>query len=148
VLAMTWVIQQARSMYKVAEQETLVAAISSSAKANGLAVWSGSGLDWIILSKGLMELLRDRIESVAERFTVTFPELIDTKSMWRLLVKKTFSGGFETSLSSFLLFAAFTFFGGHEAGHHLAGYRSQYAKRAHTRSIPYSEDDAIDRGGD
>jgi len=51
-------------MHKAAEQETLVAAISSSAKANALAVWSGSGLDWIVLSEGLMELLRDRIDSI------------------------------------------------------------------------------------
>jgi len=144
VLVMTWVIQQARSMYKV-EPENLVAVISSSAKANALAVWSGSGRDWIVLSEGLMELLRDRIDSVAERFAATFPELIDTDLMRRLLAEEPFSGGFKTSLSSFLYFAAVAFFAGHEAGHHLAGHESQYPKRAHAE---HSEDDAIDRGGD
>jgi len=144
VLVMTWVIQQARSMYKV-EPENLVAVISSSAKANALAVWSGSGRDWIVLSEGLMELLRDRIDSIAERFAATFPELIDTDLMRRLLAEEPFSGGFKTSLSSFLYFAAIAFFAGHEAGHHLGGHKSQYPKRAHAE---HSEDDAIDRGGD
>lgn len=145
VLVMSWVIQQARSMYKAAEQEKLVAAISSSAKANALAVWSRSGLDWIIMSEGLMELLRDRIDGIAERFAVTFPDLIDTDLMRRLLAEKPLSGGFKTSLSSFLYFAAIAFFAGHEAGHHLLGHRSQYSKRAHAEN---SEDDALDRSGD
>lgn len=144
-LVMTWVIQQVRSMYKAAEQETLVAAMSSSAKANALAVWSSSGLEWIVLSEGLMELLRDRIDGVAERFAETFSELIDTALMRRLLAKEPLSGGFRTSLSSFLYFAAVAFFTGHEAGHHLAGHGSEYPKRAHAEN---SKDDAIDRGGD
>lgn len=145
VLVMTWVIQQARSMYKAAEPEKLVAAISSSAEANALAVWSRSGRDWIVLSEGLMELLRDQMDGITERFAATFPDLIDTDAMRRLLAEEPFSGGFKSSLSSFLYFAAIAFFTGHEAAHHLAGHESQYAKRAHAE---HSEDDAIDRGGD
>ncbi|WP_426688856.1 hypothetical protein [Rhodanobacter ginsengiterrae] len=92
-----------------------------------------------------MVLLRDRIDSVAERFAASFPELIDTELMRRLLAEKPLSGGFKTSLSSFLYFAAVAFFTGHEAGHHVAGHRSQYPKRAHAEN---SEDDAIDWDGD
>ena len=118
-LAMTWVIQRARSMYKAADVEKLVAVISSSKRANALAVWSSAGRDWIVLSAGLLELLRDRMDGVADRFSATFPELIDTELMRRLLAEQPFSGGFNSSLSSFLYFAAVTFFTGHEAGHHL-----------------------------
>jgi hypothetical protein len=145
VLVMTWVIQRARSMYKRAPPERLVAAISSSETANALAVWSGSGRDWIVLSEGLMELLRGQMDGIAERFTEAFPELIGTNLMQRLLDEKPLSGGFKTSLSSFLYFAAIAFFTGHETGHHLAGHESQYPKRAHAE---YSEDNAIDRGDD
>jgi hypothetical protein len=142
--AMTWVIQNARSMYKEAP-EILVATISSSATANALAVWSGSGRDWIVFSEGLMELLRDRVDNVAERFEETFSDLMNTTLMQRLLAKSPLSGGFTTSLSSFLYFAAVVFFTGHEAGHHLAGHKSQYPKRAHAED---SGSDAINAGGD
>lgn len=141
--AMTWVIQNARSMYK-AEPERLVATISSSATANALAVWSGSGLDWIVFSEGLMTRLRDGMDNVAGRFETTFPDLMNTELIQRLLAKSPLSGGFTTSLSSFLYFAAVVFLTGHEAGHHLAGHRSQYPKRAHAEN---SENGAIDVGG-
>jgi hypothetical protein len=145
VLVMTWVIQQARSMYKTAEPEKLVAAVSSSEKANALAVWSNSGLDWIVLSEGLMDLIRDRMDSMAERFSTAFSDLIETDLMRRLSAQTPLSGGFKTSLSSFLYFAAISFFTGHEAGHHLAGHESQYPKRAHAE---HSGHDAIEQGGD
>ena len=144
VLVMTWVIQQARSMYRPAVQEKLVATISSSAIPNALAVWSRSGRDWIVLSEGLMELLRDGMEAIATRFEVAFPDLIETDLMQRLLSEKPLSGGFKTSLSSFLYFAAVAFVTGHEAGHHIAGHQSQYPKRAHAE---HSENDAIDWDG-
>ena len=128
--AMTWVIQLARSMYK-AEPEKLVGAISSSTTANALAVWSGSGRDWIVFSEGLMELLRDRMDSIAVRFSAMFPDLMNTKLMQRLLAQRQLSEGFTTSLSSFLYFTAVVFLTGHEAGHHLAGHASQYPRRAH-----------------
>lgn len=141
---MAWVIKIARSMYK-AEPERLVAAISSSGKPNALAVWSGSGRDWIVFSEGLMELLRERIENVASRFEATFPELMNATLMQSLLAKSPLSGGFSSALSSFLYFAAVVFLTGHEAGHHLAGHKSQYPKQAHAEE---TEIDAIDAGGD
>jgi hypothetical protein len=145
VLVMTWVIQRARSMYKAAAPEKLVAVISSSRKPNALAVWSRSGRDWIVLSEGLMEQLRDQVDGIAERFAATFPDLMDTDLMRRLFAKAPFSGGFESSFSSFLYFAAIAFFTGHEAAHHLAGHESQYPERAHAE---HSENNAIDPGGD
>jgi|GEM_PF-3191492 len=140
---MNWVVQKARSMYK-AEPEKLVAAISSSATKNALAVWSGSGRDWIVFSEGLMELLRDRVDSVAERFEEAFPDLMNTTLMQRLLTRSPLPGGFTTSFSSFLYFAAVAFFTGHEAGHHLAGHKSQYPRQAHAEN---SESGAIDVDG-
>lgn len=144
-LVMTWVIQHARSIYKVADHEKLVAAISIARRANALAVWSSAGRDWIVLSEGLLELLRDRMDGVAERFASTFPELIDTELMRRLFAEQPFSDGFISSLSSFLYFAAVAFFTGHEAGHHLAGHESQYPKRAHAEQ---SKAETIDWDGD
>lgn len=99
--AMTWVIQLARSMYK-AEPEKLVGAISNSKTANALAVWSGSGRDWIVFSEGLMELLRDRMDSIAARFSAMFPDLMNAKLMQRLLAQRQLSDDFTSSLSSFL----------------------------------------------
>ena len=144
-LAMTWVVQHAWSMYEAAKREKLVAAISSSREANALAVWSSAGWDWIVLSEGLLELLRDRMDGVAERFAATFPELIDTDLMRRLFAEQPLSGGFNSSLSSLLYFTAVAFFTGHEAGHHLAGHESQYPKRAHAE---LSEVEEIEREGD
>jgi hypothetical protein len=92
-----------------------------------------------------MELLRDKTDGIAERFAETFPDLIDTDLMRRLFAEEPLSGGFKSSLSSFLYFAAIAFFTGHEAAHHLAGHESQYPKRAHAE---HSENDALDRSGD
>ncbi|WP_128106515.1 hypothetical protein [Azoarcus sp. DN11] len=142
---MTWVIQGARSMYRVAQPEILVAAISSSTKANALAVWSSSGRDWIVFSEGLMVLLCDQMDCVAARFAATFPDLMNTKLMQRLLAESPLPGGFTNALSSFLYFAAVAFFTGHEAGHHLAGHATQYPKHAHAED---SESGAIDTGGE
>lgn len=141
---MTYVIQQARSMY-AAQPDRLVAAISASSQKNALAVWSGSGRDWIIFSEGLMGLLRDQMGSVEKRFLDMFPELLNTRLMQRLLAQTPLSGGFKTPLSSFLYFSAVVFLTGHEAGHHLAGHESQYPRRAHAEDL---EGDSIDVNGD
>ena len=132
--AMTWVVQQARSMYAV-NPERLVAAISSSSKRNALAVWSGSGRDWIILSEGLMRHLRDGVEDVAVRFAGAFPEIMQSSLMRRLAAKEPLSGGFQSALGSFLYFSAVTFLVGHEAGHHLGGHDGHYAQGAHAEQL-------------
>lgn len=130
---MTWVIQQARSMY-VCQPERLVGAISASRTANALAVWSRTRLDWIVISEGLMKLLRDAADDMGRRFVKAFPEVVDGQIWQCLQGKPPLKGGFQTTLGSLLYFAAITFFAGHEAGHHLAGHDGYFVKGSHAEA--------------
>lgn len=136
-LVMNWVLQQARERYASAP-ERLVAAISSATgtRKNALAVWSTSGKDWIVISEGLMEHLRDGVDDLGHRFTEAFPELMDSELMRALLAQEPLQGGFTTTLGSYLYFAAVAFLTGHEAGHHIDGHDGYFTGRAH------AEDDA------
>jgi hypothetical protein len=137
----TWVVQQARSLY-ASEPQRLVAAISLASTGNALAVWSSSRRDWIVVSVGLMELLRDAVDDLGRDFARTFPELMETDLMQRLQSKPPLRGGFETSLGSFLYFSALAFFAGHEAGHHLAGHDGYYVDGAHAEQSAEGNDTA------
>ena len=137
--AMTWVIQKARARYAT-DPARLVAVVSSSPEANALAVWSGSERDWIVISEGLMELLRSGVKDVAGRFNHAYPDLLRCELMQKLLEQAPLSGGFDSSLSSFMYFGAVAFFVGHEAGHHLAGHDGHYVGGAHAERPADSAD--------
>jgi len=124
---MSGVIQLARSMYGC-EPERLVGAISASSTANALAVWSRTRLDWIVISEGLIGLLRDSADDMGRRFVKAFPEVGDSQIWQCLQGKPPLKGGFQTTLGCLLYFAAITFFAGHEAGHHLAGHDGYFVK--------------------
>ncbi len=136
-----WVVQQARSLY-ASEPTRLVAAISLASAQNALAVWSSSRRDWIVVSVGLMELLRNAVDELGREFARTFPEIMETGLMQRLQSKPPLRGGFETSLGSFLYFSALAFFAGHEAGHHLAGHDGYYVGGAHAEQSAEANDAA------
>lgn len=141
--AMTWVIQNARSMY-AAESERLVGAICSSPRQNALAVWSSSRRDWIVLSEGLIELLGSRVDDLGERVIHAFPEIMKTTLMQRLVAQQPLGCGIETALGSFLFFGGIAFFTGHEAGHHLRGHDGYYVQGAHAEAIADSDEPADD----
>lgn len=140
----TWVVQQARSLYAT-EPERLVAAISLASTPNALAIWSSSRRDWIVISVGLMELLRDSVDDLGRAFARTFPEIMETTLMQRLQSQPPLRGGFETSLGSFLYFSAVAFFAGHEAGHHLAGHDAHYVDGAHAEQSGEANEAADER---
>lgn len=140
----TWVVQQARSLYAT-EPERLVAAISLASTPNALAIWSSSRRDWIVVSVGLMELLRKSVDDLGRAFARTFPEIMETTLMQRLQSQPPLRGGFETSLGSFLYFSAVAFFAGHEAGHHLAGHDAHYVDGAHAEQSGEANEAADER---
>jgi len=140
----TWVVQQARSLYAT-EPERLVAAISLASTPNALAIWSSSRRDWIVISVGLMELLRNSVDDLGRAFARTFPEIMETTLMQRLQSQPPLRGGFETSLGSFLYFSAVAFFAGHEAGHHLAGHDAHYVDGAHAEQSGEANEAADER---
>lgn len=140
----TWVVQQARLLYAT-EPERLVAAISLASTPNALAIWSSSRRDWIVVSVGLMELLRNSVDDLGRAFARTFPEIMETTLMQRLQSQPPLRGGFETSLGSFLYFSAVAFFAGHEAGHHLAGHDAHYVDGAHAEQSGEANEAADER---
>ena len=140
----TWVVQQARSLYAT-EPERLVAAISLASTPNALAIWSSSRRDWIVISVGLMELLRNSVDDLGRAFARTFPVIMETTLMQRLQSQPPLRGGFETSLGSFLYFSAVAFFAGHEAGHHLAGHDAHYVDGAHAEQSGEANEAADER---
>lgn len=111
--------------------ERLVGAVSAASTPNALAVWSSSGRDWIVVTEGLMEQLRATVDQLGDRFVRTFPELVASDLMRRLVDQQPLRGGFRTSLGSFLYFSAVAFFAGHEVGHHLGGHDGHYVQGAH-----------------
>lgn len=123
-----------------AEPERLVGAICSSPKRNALAVWSSSRRDWIVISEGLMELLRDRVDDLGERISHAFPEAMKASLMQRLVAQEPLGGGFKTALGSFLYFGGIAFFTGHEAGHHLRGHDGYYVQGAHVEQVSDSDE--------
>lgn len=126
----TWAIVQARKDY-AHDPQRLVGLVSASSDANALAVWGSTKYDWIVVSEGLMQLLYASADDMATRLTAAFPEMFQSQLGRRLQAVSPLSGGFQTSLGSFLYFAAISFFVGHEAGHHLAGHDGHYVSGAH-----------------
>lgn len=154
--AMTWVIEEARKMYAV-EPERLVGAICSSPSQNALAVWSSSRRDWIVLSEGLIELVRKHVDDLGVRVSHAFPEIMNATLMKRLVAQPPLGGGIQTALGSFLFFGGISFFTGHEAGHHLRGHDGYFVKGAHAEAtadgdVPADEDylvkQALERDAD
>lgn len=129
-LIMDWVIQQARAMYSHAP-ERLVGTIASVPTRNALAVWSTSGNDWIVICEGLLEYLRDSVDDLGHRFAKAFPEAMNSDLGRKLLAQTPLPGNFQTTLGSYLYFAAIAFLTGHEAGHHIAGHDSYFTGRVH-----------------
>lgn len=129
-MIMNWVIQQGRAMYAHAP-ERLVGAIATSPARNALAVWSTSGYDWIVISEGLMEYLRDSVDDLGHRFAKAFPEVMNSDLGRSLLAQPPLPGDFHSTLGSYLYFSAIAFLTGHEAGHHIEGHDGYFTDRAH-----------------
>lgn len=128
-----WVVQKARKAYKI-DPQRLVAIISASDKQNALAVWGSTKFDWIVVSVGLMDLLRDGANDMATRLGLAFPELLQSELGVRLEGAPRLQGGFQSTLASFLYFAGISYFVGHEAGHHLGGHDGYYSNGAHAET--------------
>ncbi len=118
-----YALAKARSRY-TSKPERLKCVISASSKVNALAVWGVAQNDWIVLSSGLLERLRET--SVA-----TFQHILDDWSiletqLGRSLAAQAPLGGFESPFAAMLYVSAVSFFIGHEAGHHLEGHDGYY----------------------
>lgn len=125
-----WAILQARKEY-VSDSQRLKGIISASTIPNALAVWGAEKNDWIVVSEGLMQLFQAGADDMAARLIVAFPDLMKSQLGQRIQAIAPLKGGFQTTLGSFLYFAAISYFVGHEAGHHLAGHDGYYACGAH-----------------
>lgn len=128
-----WVVQKARKAY-IIDPQRLVAIISASNKQNALAVWGSTKFDWIVISVGLMNLLRDGANEMATRLGLAFPELLQSDLGVSLEGVPRLQGGFQSTLASFLYFAGISYFVGHEAGHHLGGHDGYYSNGAHAET--------------
>lgn len=134
----TWAVMQARVGY-VRDSKRLVSVISASQTANALAVWGKTNYDWIVISEGLLEILRAAANDIGDRLAAVFPELFESQLGQRLLATPPLKGGFRSTLGSFLFFAAISYFVGHEAGHHLSGHDGYYVGGAHAEADDNSE---------
>ncbi|MEB4673148.1 hypothetical protein, partial [Burkholderia contaminans] len=73
-----WAVMQARHGY-VRNPKQLVCVISASERANALAVWGGTGHDWIVISEGLMKILHAAADDMGDRVAAAFPELFESR---------------------------------------------------------------------
>lgn len=129
----TWAVMQARPGY-VRNPKRLVCVISASERANALAVWGATEHDWIVISEGLMKILHAAADDMGDRVAAAFPELFESRLGQSLVDIPPLTGGFRSTLGSFLYFAGISYFVGHEAGHHLSGHDGYYLSGAHAEA--------------
>jgi len=125
-VALAWNIQQARIVSP--HPERLRGVISGARTANALAVWGDQERHWIVVTEGLMTVLRDAAESNAARMIAAFPAAFASPSGQRLLAATPLQG-FQTMPGALLYFGAMSFVASHELGHHLAGHGAYYNAR-------------------
>jgi hypothetical protein len=123
-VALAWNIQQARVVFKH-HPERIRGVIAKTDSANALAVWGDEQRHWIVVTAGLMVLLRDAAEANAARILDVFPTAFESASGRRLLAATPLPG-FRTMLGALLYFGAMSFVASHELGHHLAGHGAVY----------------------
>lgn len=123
-VALAWNIQQARVVFKH-HPERIRGVIAKTDCANALAVWGDEQRHWIVVTEGLMHLLRDAAEANAARILDAFPAAFDCAAGRRLLAATPLPG-FQTMLAALLYFGAMSFVASHELGHHLAGHGAVY----------------------
>jgi hypothetical protein len=123
-VALAWNIQQARVVFK--DDPALIRGVISGARsANALAAWGDRQRHWIVVTHGLMTVLRDAAETNAARILAAFPAAFATASGQRLLMATPLQG-FDTMPGALLYFGAMSFVTSHELGHHLAGHGAYY----------------------
>ena len=122
-VALAWNIQQARIVAK--EPQQIRGVISGASCANALAVWGDRQRHWIVVTEGLMTVLRDAAERNAARMVAAFPAAFASASGQRM-VAATPLQGFQTMPGALLYFGAMSFVASHELGHHLAGHGAYY----------------------
>jgi hypothetical protein len=109
--AVNLVINAARDRYATAP-DRLVSVIVASETPNAYAIWSESGRDWVVLTTGLLDLLRDRADAAASRYIEEFPEVFRSPLAKRILTKRPLGGGFQATIGSLLYVAGVGFFAG------------------------------------
>ena len=119
-IALAWNVQQARIVFNE-HPELIRAVISDAPCANALAVWGDEKRHWIVITEGLMVLLRDAAEVNAARILEAFPTVF-ASAVGRRVQAATPLQGFQTMLGALLYFGAISFVASHELGHHLAGH--------------------------
>lgn len=123
-VALAWNIQQARIVFK--DNPRLIRGVIAKAPcANALAVWGDEQRHWIVVTEGLMTLLRDAAEANAARILTAFPSAFESAAGQRLLAATPLPG-FRTMLGALLYFGAMSFVASHELGHHLAGHGAYF----------------------
>jgi hypothetical protein len=120
---------EARELY-ARNPERLVCVIAASAIPNAFAIWGSTRYDWVVLTEGILLILRDSAEKAAARIAERFPEILQSSLGKRVISELPLSGGFQSGVSSLLYVAAIGFFVGHEAGHHLGGHDGYFRKGA------------------
>lgn len=123
-VALAWNIQQARIVSRD-NPERIRGVISGAPCANALAVWGDEQRHWIVVTEGLMLLLRDAAELNAARIIDVFPRAFASSAGKRLLAATPLHG-FQTMLGALLYFGAMSFVASHELGHHMAGHGAYF----------------------
>jgi len=132
-------IRLGRSKYSE-QPERLRAVLSTSSKENAVAIWTDQG-DWVVLSAGLMLRLAQTACTSSEVLTAL--DEVSATELVRKLGQLAPCPGLPSALASALFIAAWTFFCGHEIGHHLAGHDGYYRVLG---AVQECEDDALSEG--
>jgi len=126
-VALAWNIQQARVVFK--DNPALIRGVISAGRgANALAAWGDEQRHWIVVTAGLMTVLREAAERNAAHVLAAFPAAFASAPGRRLLVATPLQG-FDTMLGALLYFGAMSFVASHELGHHLAGHGAYFNAR-------------------
>jgi len=124
-----WILQVARPRYSE-KPERLKAIIVCSAKANAMAVWSGTEHDWIVVSEELIESLVKSANRAGAHFLKKMRVLVKERLMQRVQEVPRVPM-LRSGVASFFYFAGISFFVGHEAAHHIKGHDGFYVAGAH-----------------
>jgi hypothetical protein len=104
-----WAVEKTRKHYEI-NGDRLKVVVSSAPVANAYAVWGRSKIDWIVLTEGLMDVLRKQSEALAETLAGNFPLVFTEQFMKRLNSVWPLDGCFDSMLGSLLYFGAICFF--------------------------------------
>jgi hypothetical protein len=138
-------VNEARKHYQ-ANPGLLRCLLSAGEASDAFAFWTSTGIDWIVLTKALLENLRDGAEDMASRLSARMPSLLLSAIAKRIMEAPPLTEGLSSGLASLLYIAGIAFFVGHEAGHHLEGHSGHFYPGAPAESEAGNSGNEIDQG--